>query len=332
MAAEVRDPRFHSVVGGTAELQPWAAGSCSPRGRSGIRPENYLLFSDMPGNIIRRWTQAGGVTPFRQPSNMTNGLTYDRQGRLLACEHATSRVTRTEPDGSITVLATHYEGKELNSPNDIVVGATVRSTSPIRCMAGSNITASRASRNSFRGVYRIDPTGWKAHAPRRRFSPAERALLLARRKAAVHQRHRARSYPRLRCRRGRRLRGGEVFAETKGEGEGAPDGMKIDSGGNVYCCGPGGVHVFDPEGVSLGVIRTPEPTANFAFGGDDYRTLFVCASSTVFPGLSWCRAGRYSSATCEATGRRSYPPHAADGARPRRTCPASAGRGRARSF
>src|SRR6187455_2343779 len=121
MAAEVRDSRFREVVGGTAELQPLGNGFMFTEGPLWHPTAKFLLFSDMPGNIIRRWTPAGGVTPFRQPSNMTNGLTYDRQGRLFACEHSTSRVTRTEPDGSITVLATHYEGRELNSPNDIIV-------------------------------------------------------------------------------------------------------------------------------------------------------------------------------------------------------------------
>ena len=99
MSVEVRDPRFRSVVGGTAELEKVATGFMFTEGPLWHPTGKFLLFSDMPGNIIRRYNGADGVETFRKPSNMANGLTYDREGRLLACEHATSRVTRTEPDG-----------------------------------------------------------------------------------------------------------------------------------------------------------------------------------------------------------------------------------------
>src|SRR5207237_325673 len=148
----------------------------------------FVLWSDMPGDHMRRWSAKDGVTTFRKPCNMSNGLTYDRQGRLLACEHATSQVTRTETDGRIVPIATHYQGKQLNSPNDIV------------CKSDG-------------GVYFSDP-------------PCGRA--------------------------------------------------------NVYCCGPGGIHVFDPDARLLEVIDTPEHTANFAWGDDDYRSLFVTASTSLY--------------------------------------------------
>jgi gluconolactonase len=117
---EIRDPRLTSIVGTHVEFERIATGCLFTEGPLWHPTGEYLLWSDMPGDHLRRWSKADGVTTFRQPCNKSNGLTWDRQGRLLACEHASSQVTRTEPDGRITSLATHYDGKQLNSPNDIV--------------------------------------------------------------------------------------------------------------------------------------------------------------------------------------------------------------------
>ena len=159
----------------------------------------------MPGDHLRRWSAKDGVTTFRKPCNKSNGLTWDRQGRLLACEHASSQVTRTEPDGRIVPLATHYQGKQLNSPNDIVCAARRRpSTSAIRPTAAPSSTASpRPQELAFQGVFRGRPGSEEPGAARRRLRPAQRALLLARRPAALRQRHRPPAHPRLR-REGRR--------------------------------------------------------------------------------------------------------------------------------
>ncbi len=121
MTVEIRHPSFASVVGPSVEFEKLGTDFLFTEGPLWNEAGKYLLFSDMPGDRIRRWSAESGVVEFRNPSNKSNGLTWDREGRLLACEHATSRVTRTEPDGRITVLASHHEGKELNSPNDIVV-------------------------------------------------------------------------------------------------------------------------------------------------------------------------------------------------------------------
>ncbi len=283
MAAEIRDPRFQSVVGGAAEVERIATGFKFTEGPLWHPSGKFLLFSDMPGDIIRRWTLKDAVTPFRQPSNMTNGMTYDREGRLLACEHATSRVTRTEADGSLTVLATHYDGKELNSPNDIVVAkdGAIYFTDPIYGRV-EYYGLPREPELSFRGVYRIDPRDARlalliddfAQPNGLCFSLDEKQLFIND-TANAHIRV-------FDIGADGRLSGDRVFATTTGAGEGAPDGMKIDSAGNVYCSGPGGVHVFDPGGVCLGVILVPEPVANFALAGDDYRSLFITASSSLY--------------------------------------------------
>ena len=283
MSAEIRDPRFRSVVGGTAELEQLATGFMFTEGPLWHPREKFLLFTDMPGNIIRRWTRSEGVTPFRQPSNMANGLTYDREGRLLACEHSTSRVTRTEADGSLTVLATHYDGKELNSPNDIVVArnGAIYFSDPIFGRV-EYYGVPREPELSFRGVYRIDPKNGSLRLLVDDFDqPNGLCFSLDEKRLFVNDTMRAHVRV-FDVTADGGLSGGEVFATTVGDGEGGPDGMKIDSAGNLFSCGPGGVHVFDPEGVSLGVIRMPEPTANFTWGGDDFRALFITASSSLY--------------------------------------------------
>jgi gluconolactonase len=282
MGAEIRDPRFRSVVGGTAELEKVATGFMFTEGPLWHPSEKFLLFSDMPGNIIRR-LDGDRVAPFRNPSNMTNGLTYDRQGRLLACEHATSRVTRTEADGSLGVLATHYDGKELNSPNDIVVdsGGAIYFTDPIFGRV-EYYGVPREPELSFRGVYRIDPGDGGLRLLVDDFDqPNGLCFSLDEKRLFVNDtmRQHVRVFD---VRQDGTLANSRVWAETTGEGEGGPDGMKIDSEGNLFSCGPGGVHVFDPEGASLGVIQVPEPTANFTWGGDDYLTLFITASSSLY--------------------------------------------------
>src|SRR5262249_22047371 len=120
MSAEIRRPLFRHVVGDAVEIERLATGFEFTEGPIWHPREKHLTFSDMPGDHMRRWTPAGGVSTFRKPCNMANGNTYDRHGRMLTCEHATSRVIRAELDGSISVLATHYKGRQLNSPNDVV--------------------------------------------------------------------------------------------------------------------------------------------------------------------------------------------------------------------
>ena len=159
MSVEIRDKRFHNIVG-TPQFEQLGTGFLFAEGPLWHAEGSYLLFSDMPGDHLRRWSAADGITTFRKPCNMSNGLTWDREGRLLACEHATSRVTRTESDGRITVVASHYQGKELNSPNDIVVRSdgSLYFSDPTY---GRNeyYGVKRPLMLDFRGVYRVRPGG-----------------------------------------------------------------------------------------------------------------------------------------------------------------------------
>jgi gluconolactonase len=280
---EVRDPRLTGVVGPDVTFEK-VAGDClftegplwHPRGR-------YLLWSDMPGDHLRRWSASDGVTTFRKPCNKSNGLTWDRQGRLLACEHATSHVTVTLADGSTQPLATHWNGKELNSPNDIVCAADggIYFSDPPYGRA-EFFGVPRPQELSFQGVFRV---GADPRSPTLLADDFDRpnglCFSLDGRRLFVNDT--ARQHIRVfDVKTDGSLAGGRVWAETKGEGKGAPDGMKLDSQGNVYCCGPGGIHVFNPEAVDLGVIRVPEYTANMAFGDDDLRSLYITASTSVY--------------------------------------------------
>ena len=280
---EIRDRRFASVVGDAVEFERLGTGFLFTEGPLWHRRDKYLLFSDMPGDVMRKWTAQDGVTVFRQPCNKSNGLTWDRQGRLLICEHATSRVTRTEADGGQTVIATHHQGKELNSPNDIVVKSDggIYFSDPTYGRA-EYYGVPREPQLGFRGVYRAEPEGGGltlladdfGQPNGLCFSPDERRLFVNdtdRKHIRVFE-----------VRADGTLENSRVWAETTGEGAGAPDGMKMDSAGNIYCCGPGGIHVFDPGAVCLGVIQVPEYTANFCFGDDDLRSLFITASTSLY--------------------------------------------------
>ena len=281
MSVEIRDPRFTSVVGEDIQFEEIGSGFLFTEGPLWHPTESYLLFSDMPGDHLRRWSRADGVQTFRKPCNMSNGLAWDRQGRLLACEHATSQVTRTESDGRITVIASHYEGKALNSPNDIVVKSdgAIYFTDPTYGRM-KYYGRERACELTFQGVYRAadgaltlladdfaQPNGLC-------FSLDEKHLFVN-----DTSRQHIRVFD---VQADGRLANGRIWASTTGEGPGAPDGMKIDSAGNLYSCGPGGIHVFAPDATALGVIKAPQPTANFCWGDDDRRSLFITASTSVY--------------------------------------------------
>lgn len=283
MNLESRDARLRAVVGDDVAFEPLGTGFDFTEGPVWHPSRKHLIFSDMPGNHMRRWSASEGVQTFRQPSNMANGNAYDPEGRLVTCEHATSRVTRTEPDGAITVLATHYEGKELNSPNDIIVkrdGAIYFSDPTFGRMAYYGLP--REPELSFQGVYRLDPNLATLTLLVDDFAQPN-GLCFSRDESRLFVNDTERMHIRVfDVRPDETLRNGRVWAETVGEGPGAPDGLKIDSQENVYCCGPGGIHVFAPDQTCLGVIRVPEVSANFTWGDDDLRSLFITASTSLY--------------------------------------------------
>lgn len=284
MSVEVRDKRLEGVIDPTATLETLADGFEFTEGPIWHPHQKHLTFSDIHANTMFRWTEQSGVTPYRQPSNMANGNTYDHEGRILTCEHATSRVVREETDGSIKVLASHWEGKELNSPNDIVVKSNgdIYFTDPTFGRSEPSGT-NRELQLDFRGVYKIDARSGElsllatdfVQPNGLAFTMDESALLVA-------------DTPELHVKRfdvaaDGTLSGGDVYLRSTGTGWGAPDGLKVATSGHIFCAGQGGVHIYEPDqGTCLGVIRTPAFCANFTWGGDDMLSFFLTSSNHLY--------------------------------------------------
>ena len=235
------------------------------------REGGYLLFSDISNDRRLKWTPGLGVTVYQESTNRANGLTRDRQGRLIACEHESRRVTRVEPDGSITVIANSYRGWRLNRPNDAVVRSdgSVFFTDPATFDVESEL--------DLFGVYRVTPDLSRINLLVRdfvlpnglAFSPDESVLYIS-----DSRRGHIRAFD-VEPNGTLALATDRVFCELDGEGPGVPDGMKVDVEGNVYCTGPGGIWIIDASGKLLGRILTgPEPPSNVAWGEDDWKTLF----------------------------------------------------------
>lgn len=276
---EVRDDRLLDLFDRDAEFITVSDQFEFTEGAVWNPAENYLVFSDIHASKMYRLDPPGTISVYREPSNMANGNYYDSQLRMVTCEHATSRVVRQEADGSVAPLLTHYDGQELNSPNDIIVcrDGRIVFTDPIfgrREYYG----IPREQPQPVCGVYTFIPGEEKAVRLAGDFdqpnglcvSPDERLLYV---NDTVRMNIRRFAFDQD------SVRDGTVFAQVEGEGDGAPDGMKINAAGHVVCTGPGGLHFFTPEGVCLGVLRTPARVANFTWGGADLRTLYLCAGS-----------------------------------------------------
>ncbi|MCZ4312245.1 SMP-30/gluconolactonase/LRE family protein [Comamonadaceae bacterium G21597-S1] len=283
MAIEILNEAALQLVDPDAAIEQVATGFVFTEGALWHSEQEQLLFSDIIGNQMHRWDARKGVASFRQPSHMANGNTWDLQGRLLTCEHASSRVTRTEPDGSITVLASHFEGRELNSPNDIVVKSdgAVYFTDPIFGRRSPH-GVPRDPQLGHSSVYRIDPRdGTLTRLAPRLEQPNGLCFSLDESLLYVNDSPRKRIHV-YAVQADGSVDDGRLFAEVPGEEPGVPDGMKVDLRGNVYCCGPGGIHVFTPDGLRIARLRLPEKACNFAFGDADHQTLYVTACTSVY--------------------------------------------------
>jgi sugar lactone lactonase YvrE len=267
------------TVVGDAQVEKLAGGFQFTEGPVWI-PDGYLLFSDIPANTIYKWAPgADAAEVWRQPSGRSNGLTLDRQGRLVACEHD-RRVSRTEGDGTVGPLAERYQGKRLNSPNDIVVKSdgSIYFTDPPYGLPNQE----EGRELDFNGVFRLAADGTLTllddsfERPNGlAFSPDESVLYVD----DTHRGH-IRVFD---VQPDGTLANGRVFAELKDPSkDGRPDGIKVDVRGNVFCTGPGGVWVFSPGGDLLGVIEPPETPANLAWGDGDLKTLYMTARTGLY--------------------------------------------------
>jgi gluconolactonase len=285
-ATIVHDARLGALVDSATTLEKIAGGCIFTEGPVWRQKDESLIFSDIQGDTLYRWTAAGGQEVFRRPSGQANGNTYDRAGRLISCEHQNRRVSRTLPDGSVETLLSHYAGKRLNSPND-VVGAPngdLYFTDPPYGLRQPDGTFG-PQELAFNGVYRIAAADGSVTAVADDFYRPN-GLVISNDGRQIYiddtHRHHVRVFD-LGVDGG--LTNGRVFVDVShGETTGRPDGMKLDTQGNLYVAANtlDGIWVYAPDGALLGCIGVPEPPANLAWGGPDHRTLFITATTSVY--------------------------------------------------
>lgn len=284
------DPRFGPCIPGPERVERLWSGGRWCEGPAWFGAQRVLVWSDIPNDRMLRYDERNGtVGVFRAPANNSNGNTVDRQGRLVSCEHLTRRVTRTEHDGSITVLAAHWRGQRLNSPNDVVVHSDggVWFTDPSYGILSDYEGLRADSEIGANHVYRIDPASGAVERMADdfvqpnglAFSPDESLLYVAD-TGANYQPDGPRHIRRFQLGAdGRSLRGGEVFAECT---NGLFDGFRLDTEGRLWSSALDGVHGYHPDGTLLGKIVLPECAANVCFGGPKRNRLFICASSSLY--------------------------------------------------
>lgn len=285
----VLDPRFHEAIAEDAQMERLTDGLLFGEGPIWHPQEQFLIFSDIIAAIQYRWSPSDGQSVFRRPSNMANGNFLDREGRVLSCEHGTSRVVRHDHEGRVvTTLASHFEGKALNSPNDIVCDARGRIwfTDPSFGRIREDVGILRDCELDFQGVYRIDPDGTLTCVVRDFQQPNGLCLSLDESRLYVNDS----ADPSIRVfdiAEDGSLTHDMLFARVEGEQPGGgrkwvPDGMKLSHHGFLFCNGPGGVHIFDEAGKDLGTIRFPEKSTNFCFGGADRTDLFITTANCLY--------------------------------------------------
>ncbi|PWQ93967.1 SMP-30/gluconolactonase/LRE family protein [Leucothrix arctica] len=284
---EAIHPKFSTYVLGNAPVKQIATGFDWVEGPVWFGDAGCLLFSDIPNNRIMRWTPNVGVSVFREPSNYANGHTRDREGRLVSCEHGTRRVTRTELDGSITVIADSFDGKRLNSPNDVVVKSdgTIWFSDPHYGIM-TNYEGFVAEQELPCQVYRVDPSTGKIDLMLSDFA-GPNGLVFNHDETRLYVADTGKMFDEAAERHIRvfdvtddgSLSGGEVFHVIN---PGCADGFRIDSDDNLWSSAADGVHCISPEGELLGKVLVPELVSNICFGGRAKHQLFITASTSVY--------------------------------------------------
>ena len=286
---EVLDPRFGALFAPHIRVERLWTGARWCEGPAWFAAGRYLVWSDIPNNRMMRWDETdGSVSVFRAPANNTNGNTVDPEGRLVSCEHLTRRVTRTEHDGSITVLADRVDGKRLNSPNDVVVRSdgSVWFSDPFYGIATDYEGEIQEQEIDGCHVYRIDPdTGRVTQVADDfvqpnglAFSPDEQTLFVSD-TGSSHVPDGPAHIRRFDVDDDLGLSGGEVVATCTA---GVFDGFRVDTDGRIWASASDGVHCHDSDGTLLGKIRIPEIVGNLTFGGPRRNRLFICANSSLY--------------------------------------------------
>ena len=284
MPFDIRSDAFTAAIPADSKLEEIAGNFGFTEGPIWHPSEHWLMFSDIQESHQYKWSEGEGLRVFRTPSNQANGNFFDRAGRVISCEHAASQLVRHEHDGKLVVpLATHYAGKELNSPNDVICDSKGRIwfTDPSFGRIREDLGILRDQDLPYQGVFRLDPDGTLAlvaddfQQPNGLCLSADESRLFVNDSWGGHIRV-------MDVTEDGRLTDARVWADVTGEGEGVPDGMKTTTEGHILCNGPGGVHLFDADATCLGVILTLQKSTNFCFGGPAFRTLFITASTSVY--------------------------------------------------
>jgi gluconolactonase len=288
LKVEVNDPRFARFVMHNAVLERLVSGCRWTEGPVWFGDASCVLFSDIPNNRILRWSEAEGASVYRSPSHFANGGTRDPEGRLVSCSHGARAIVRTEYDGSITTLADRYQGKRLNSPNDLVVKSdgTVWFSDPHYGIM-TDYEGRRAEQELPCNVYRFDPKDGTlrvvadtfAGPNGLAFSPDESHLYVAETGAMFDEKPMRHIRVFDLASDGAALTDERVFYEVS---PGFADGFRCDDEGNIWSSARDGIHCISPEGELLGKIYVPECVANLTFGGQARNRLFICATSSLY--------------------------------------------------
>jgi gluconolactonase len=286
---EILDKRFAHVVKTSAQVEKLYEGCRWAEGPVYVPMGRFLAWSDIPNNRMMRWDETTGCTGvFRYPAGYTNGNTIDRQGRIVSCEHGGRRVSRTEHDGSITTIADTYDGKRLNSPNDVVVKSddSIWFTDPAYGIESDYEGDKAESEIGACHVYRVDPGSGSCEIVADdfvrpnglAFSPDERRLFISD-TGASHVEDGPRHIRVFDVDADGSLSGGEVFATCT---VGFFDGLRADEDGRIWAGAGDGVHCYDPDGTLIGKVLVPEIVANVEFGGAKRNRLFMCGTTSLY--------------------------------------------------
>lgn len=283
MSVDIYEREMVDLIPDDAELERLADGFEFTEGPVWDFARSELVFSDIPGDTMYRYRPGQGVEIYRKPSNFSNGMTIDQQGRLVVCEHRTRRVVRGDAERGFEPIAEAYQGTRLNAPNDVIVApdGSIVFTDPHYGL-GEGFGGPAEQELPHRGVYRLPPGGGEPQLLVDDFDgPNGLTLLPGERTLLVDDTERA-HVRRFDVDDEWRLTGGEVFVALEGDGDGVLDGMKVDEHGNLYCTGPGGIFVCNPAGAVLGRLRVPEVAANLAWGEASAAALYITASTGLY--------------------------------------------------
>ncbi|GAB2208689.1 SMP-30/gluconolactonase/LRE family protein [Roseibium sp. ROS1] len=285
---QIDDPRFRNLIQKNARLRQLATGFEWTEGPVWFADHQHLFFSDIPANRMMRLTLDGQVSTYRQPSDYSNGNTRDRQGRLVSCQHGTRSVTRTELDGTRTVIADSYQGKRLNSPNDVIVqsAGAIWFSDPTYGILSDYEGYTAEPEQAARNVFRVDPATGEVEAiitdftqPNGLAFSADESVLYVAESGSSHDAGVPSVIRSFKLDDTGRILSDDVFATID---RGLPDGMRVDTAGNLWSSASDGIHCFHPDGTRLGKILVPEVVSNLCFGGVRGNRLLITATTSVY--------------------------------------------------